>query len=88
MSAGHVGDTRSSGIASSAADVLWMSGIGGVCEMCMCLARDGEWGELMRGLSFTSPVGRGGVLDLGCGGVGGSIYGASTRVWRVVLCLC
>ena len=37
--------TRSSGIVSSAADVLWMSvargmrGVGGVCKMCMCLAR-------------------------------------------------
>ena len=44
VSAGHVGGTRGSGIASSAADVLWMSvmrGVGGVCEMCMCLARGG-----------------------------------------------
>ena len=38
------GGTRGSGIVSSAADVLWMSvmremrGVGGVCEMCMCLA--------------------------------------------------
>ena len=39
-SAGHVGGTRGSGIVSSAADVLWMRGVGGVCEMCMCLA----WG--------------------------------------------
>ena len=44
MSTWHLGDTR---IASSAADVLWMSvvrgmrGVGGVCEMCMCLARGG-----------------------------------------------
>ena len=43
--AGHVGCTRGSGIVSSAADVLWMSvvhgmrGVGGVCEMCMHLAR-------------------------------------------------
>ena len=53
-SAWHVGSTRGSGIVSSAADVLWMSvvrgmrGVGGVCEMCMCLARggvSGEWGE-------------------------------------------
>ena len=41
MSAGHVGSTRGSGIVSSAADLLWMSGVGGVCEMCMCLARSG-----------------------------------------------
>ena len=45
ISAVHVGGTRGSGIVSSAADVLWMSvvrgmrGVGGVCDMCMCLAR-------------------------------------------------
>ena len=84
MSARHVGGIRGSSIVSSAADVLWMSvvrgmrGVGGVCEMCMCLARGGvggEGGEWMRelGLGFTNPVGTGGVLDvcLGCGGVGG-----------------
>ena len=44
VSAGHV-DGTSSGIVSSAADVLWMSvvhemrGVGGVYEMCMRLAR-------------------------------------------------
>ena len=64
----HVGGTRGSGIVSNAADVLWMSvvrgmrGVGGVCEMCMCLARvgvDGEGGEWMRGLGLglTNPVG-------------------------------
>ena len=31
--------TRASGIVSNAADVLWMRGVGEVCEMCMCLAR-------------------------------------------------
>ena len=47
VSAVHVGDTRGSGIVSSAADVLVMSGVrgmrgvGGVCEMRMCLARGG-----------------------------------------------
>ena len=47
------------------------------------------------GLSFTIPVGTGGVLDvcLCCGGVrgiGGEWVGAWTRVWMggVVLCLC
>ena len=39
VSAGYVGGTRGSGIVSSSADVLWMKGVGGVCEMCMCLAR-------------------------------------------------
>ena len=48
MSAGHVGGTRGSGSVSSAADVLWMRGVravGGVCEMCMYLARGGVGGE-------------------------------------------
>ena len=51
MGAGHVSGTRVSGIVSSAADVLWMSmvrgmrGVGGVCEMCMCLSRGGVGGE-------------------------------------------
>ena len=44
VSAGHVGGTHGSGIVSSAADVLWMRGVGGVCEMCMCLARGGSGG--------------------------------------------
>ena len=36
--------TRGSGVLSSTGDVLEMSvvrGVGGVCEMCMCLARGG-----------------------------------------------
>ena len=37
-SARHVGGTRDSGIVSSADDVRGMRGVGGVCEMCMCLA--------------------------------------------------
>ena len=41
VSAGHVGGTRGLGIVSCAADVLWMRGVGEVCEMCMCLARGG-----------------------------------------------
>ena len=67
-----MGGTRSSGIVSSAADVLWMSvvsGIRGVYEMCMCLARGrvgGEGVQLIRGLGldFTSPVGTWGMLDV------------------------
>ena len=56
VSAGHVGGIRSSGIVSIAADVLWMSvvremrGVGGVCEMCMCLARGGVGGDGVSGL--------------------------------------
>ena len=75
VSAGHVSGTLGSGIVSNAADVLWMSvvrgmrGIGGVCEMCMCLARSGvdvEGGEWRRGLGlgFTNPMGTEGVLDV------------------------
>ena len=49
VSAGHqcVGGTHGSGIVSSAADVLEMSvlrgmrGVGGACEMGMCLSRGG-----------------------------------------------
>ena len=43
VSAGHVDGTRGSGIVSSAADVLGVSvvrgmrGVGGVCEMCVCV---------------------------------------------------
>ena len=52
-------------------------GVGGMCEMFMCLAQGkvgGEKVEWIRGLvlGFTNPVGTGGVLDvcLGCGAVG------------------
>ena len=68
--------TCGSGALSSIGDVL-VRGVGGVCDMCMCLARGGVGGEWMRelGLGFTIPVGTGGVLDMclcfGCGGVGG-----------------
>ena len=71
--------TRGSGVLSSTGDVL-VRDVGGVCDMCMCLARGdvgGEGGEWMRelGLGFTNPVGTGGVLNMclcfGCGGVGG-----------------
>ena len=41
VSASHVGGTRGSGIVSREAAVREMRGIGGVCEMCMCLARGG-----------------------------------------------
>ena len=52
--------TRGSGVLSSTGDVL-VRGVGGVCDMCMCLARGGvggEVGEWMRelGLGFTNPV--------------------------------
>ena len=71
-----------------------MRGVGGVCEMCMCLARGGvggEGGEWMRGLGlgFTNPVGTGECWTCVWVAVG-SEQEAWTRVWRggVVLCLC
>ena len=47
----YVGGTRGSGIVYSAADLLGMSvvrgmrGVGGVCEMCVCLARGSVGGD-------------------------------------------
>ena len=37
----------------------WMRGVGGVCEICMCLAFGGAGGEWMRGIGmdFINPVG-------------------------------
>ena len=70
---------------SSAADVMsavcGMSGVGGVCEMCICLAEGGVGGEGVEwvrglGLGFTIPVGTSGVLNVclcfGCSSVGGA----------------
>ena len=40
--------TRGSGVLSTTGDVLEMSvvrGVGGVCDMCMCLTRGGVGGE-------------------------------------------
>ena len=53
--------TRCSGVLSSTGDVL-VRGVGGVCDMCMCLARGGvggEGGEWMRelDLGFTQSSG-------------------------------
>ena len=100
VSAGHVGGTRGSGIVSSAADMLWMSvvhgmtGVGGVCEMCMARGGVGVGGgEWMRGLGFTNHVGTGGVLDvcLCCGGVGGEwVWGLDQNLvgWCYVCVSC
>ena len=86
--------TRGSDIVSSAAGMLWMSvvrgmrGLGGLCEMrmCMCLAWggvggegvSGQWGEWMRGLGygFTNPVGTRGVGRL-------SVFGLRWCGWGV-----
>ena len=64
--------TRGSDVLSSTGDVLEMSvviDVGGMCDMCMCLARGGvggEGGEWTRelGLGFTNPVGTEGVLNM------------------------
>ena len=64
--------TRGSGILSSTGDVLEMSvvrNVGGVCDMCMCLARSGvggEVGEWMRelGLGFNQSCGDRGSVGL------------------------
>ena len=88
-----MGGTNGSGIVCTARDVHYMSvvrgvkGVGGMCEMCMCLA----WGGVCRGewvgglcLGFTHPVGTGGVwhvcLCLDCGVVGGWLCPGSGRV--------
>ena len=42
MSAVHVGVTRGSGIVSSAADMLWMRGVG---EVCVCAWLGTAWVE-------------------------------------------
>ena len=100
----HVGGIRDYGIVSNADDVLGvivlccvaMRGVGGVCEMLMCLARacvGGEGGEWMRGLGlgFINPVGARGVLDvclcLGCCGVGRGIVQHSGRVGWCYVCV-
>ena len=71
--------TRGSGVLSSACDVLEMSvvrGVGGVCDMCMCLARGGVGDEWVTGLVWALPIleehGESGIcVCFGCGGVGG-----------------
>ena len=86
--------TRGSGVLSITGDVLEMSvvrGVGGVCYMCLCLARGGmggEGGEWLRelGLGFTNPVGTGGVFGMclcyGCGGVGGEWVRGLDQGWE------
>ena len=67
----YMGGTRGSGVLASTGDVLEMSvvrGIGGVCDMCMCLARGGVGGvggECVTGLGmgFTNFGGTWGKWD-------------------------
>ena len=85
-----MGSTCGSGVLSSACDVLEtsvMRGVGGVCDMCMCLARggvggvEGEWVTGL-GMDFTNSGRTWGKWDmcvcLGCGGVG---VGGVGREW-------
>ena len=99
----YMDGTRGSGVLSSAGNVLQMSvvsGIGGVCGMCMCLARGGvggaggEWVKGL-GLGFTNPGETWGKWDMclwfGCGGVGcaggvGGRLGSGLEGW-MELCL-
>ena len=69
----YMGGTRGSGVFSSAGNELEMSvvrGVGGVCDMCMCLAPGvvGGVGVIGLGLGFTNPGGTGGKWGLcfGC----------------------
>ena len=91
--------TRGSGVLSSGCDMLEMSvvrGVGGVCDMCICLAR-AVWGFRCwvkgMGLGFTYLGGTRGKCDMclsfDCGGVGG-VGGVVGRLGsgRVVLSLC
>ena len=91
-----MGGTRGSSIVSSVYDVVrGMRGVGGVCKMCMRLARSGVGSEWMRGLGlgFTNPVGTGGAwkvhLCLGYVGVGGEWgWAGSGRVMWCYVCVC
>ena len=79
----YMGGTRGSGVLSSADDVLGMivvRGVGGVCDMCMCLSRGGVGGvgcEWVTGLNlgYTHSGGAWGKWDMclcfSCGGEGG-----------------
>ena len=70
-----ISGTRGSGVLSSTGDVL-VRGVGGMCDMCMCLARGGVGGEGVSGGEnwvWALPIlwGQGECLCFGCGGVGG-----------------
>ena len=95
-----IGSTRGSSVLASAGDVLEISvvrGVGGVCDMCMCLARagvvGGEWATGL-GLGFTNSGGTWGKWDMclcfvygGVGGVGEEWVGCLGPGNGVVLCL-
>ena len=97
----HMGGTRGWGVLSSTGDVPEMSvarGVGGVCDMCMCLARGrvgvigGEWVRGL-GLGFINLGGTWGKWDIcvcvlvavvGVGGGGGVVLGEWFGPGRVV----
>ena len=79
----HTGGTRGSGVSSSAVDVHEMSvvrGVCGMCDMCMCLARDGRcwWCEdWVWALPILEKQGESGVFWLRW--CGGSVWAAWAR---------
>ena len=92
----YMGVTRGSGVLASAGDVV--RGVGGVCDMCMCLARGGvggvggEWVTGL-GLGFTNSGGTWGKCDmclfwLWCWGESRLAAWARVLEGGVVLCLC
>ena len=96
----YMGGTRGSGDLASAGDVLEMNvvrGAGGVCDMCMYLARGGvegvgsEWVTGL-GLGYTNSGGTWGKVGwvcFGCGGVGGEwVGGLSQGGWGFVMSVC
>ena len=84
----YMGGTCNSGVLASAGDVLEISVercVGGMYDMCMCLARGGVGGVWVTGLGlgFTNSGGTWGKWDM-CfvvGGVGGE-WVAWARVWE------
>ena len=96
----YMGGAHGSGVLYSACDVLEISvvrGVGGMCGMCMCLARgrmEGVGGEWVTGLGlgFTNSGGTWGIgicVCVGCGGVGGDggKWGRlGTGSWRLGWC--
>ena len=102
----YMGGTRGSGVLSSAGNVPEMSvvrGLGGVCNMCKCLARGGvgcagcEW-VIGLGLGFINSGRTWGkwvmCLCFGCGDVGGvgengwAAGAGSGRVGCCYVCVC
>ena len=94
----YMGRTRGSRVLASAGDVLEMSvvrGVGGMCDICMCLARG--WvegvGEERIGFGvyqFWRNMGKVGYVSVfGCGGVGGEwVVGLGQRGWGGVMSVC